>query len=231
MKVLFKVKPESEQYRRFVGEIEVLCRLNGTEGVLSLLDFDLPAPTAEIPRPWFVMPVAIGITDALSAEQAGPERVIEAIAEVAGTLARLHACDVAHRDIKPENLYYYNGSWAVGDFGLAEFPGQPLLTGNERWLGPLHFLAPEMLAHPANAAGAPADVYSLAKTLWVLATGQRWPPPGELRVEVPQLALSSYADHDRIRLLVGLLERMTRHDPVGRPTMAKVHEELRAWLE
>ena len=36
-----------------------------------------------------------------------------ALAEIAETLARLHALDVAHRDIKPSNLYRYHDAWVI----------------------------------------------------------------------------------------------------------------------
>jgi hypothetical protein len=44
---------------------------------------------------------------------------------------------------------------------------------------------------------APADVWSLAKTLWVLACDQRWPPPGPHRRDEPATRLDAYVQHAR----------------------------------
>ena len=80
-------------------------------------------------------------------------------------------------------MFLLDEKWILGDFGLATFPDKPALTQEGRKLGPLHYLAPEMLNEPTTALGGPADVYSLGKTLWVAATGQRYPLPGEHRLE------------------------------------------------
>jgi serine/threonine protein kinase len=110
------------------------------------------------------------------------------VREYALTLAGLAAKGIGHRDLKPENLFRHEGRWVIGDFGLATYPGKEPITVGERRLGPLYFIAPEMLREPDVADAGPADVYSLAKTLWALASGQRYPPEGQIRVDV--------ADHD-----------------------------------
>jgi serine/threonine protein kinase len=86
--------------------------------------------------------------------------------------------NVSHRDVKPGNLYSFEGRWTIGDFGLVSYPNKEALTAEGKTLGPQHFLAPEMISNPRHADGTKADVYSPAKTLWVLATGQNYPPPG-----------------------------------------------------
>jgi hypothetical protein len=97
-------------------------------------------------------------------------------------------------------------------------------------LGPLYFMPPEMISNPKEAQGAPADVYMLAKTLWVLATGQTYPPPGEQRTDIPQATMAHYIQHSRIGVLDRLIENATRHDPERRPNMPDFARELRTWL-
>jgi serine/threonine protein kinase len=175
------------------------------------------------------MPIAVPISKAL-----GPnptlESVVAAIADVADTLARLATQSISHRDIKPGNLYSYDGSWAVGDFGLVDFPDKAQLTTDSRQLGPLYFHAPEMLEDPINAAGGPADVYSLTKTLFVLASGQKYPPPGQQHIDSSGETIGTWVRHPKVMLLDRLSERATIRNPSKRPTMDEMSQELRAWL-
>lgn len=76
----------------------------------------------------------------------------------------------------------------------------------------------------------PADVFSLAKTLWTLATGQEYPLPGEYRLEESAYQLASFVASERTSPLDRLIERCTRIDPARRPVMADVAAELDAWL-
>lgn len=229
LKVLKNKNPLSEPFKRFKAEIEILRHLGEKPGLLPMKDVSLPdQPTARNPA-WLAMPIATSIRHALG-DHPALEIVVEAVADIATTLASLASEGISHRDIKPDNLYKYGGQWAIGDFGLVSYPDKEALTEEGRKLGPLHYLAPEMLANPATAAGGPADVYSLAKTLWVLATGQNYPPPGQQRMEISTLTLSAYVNHGRIPLLDRLIENATAHDPEARPSMGEVAEELRSWL-
>ncbi len=101
---------------------------------------------------------------------------VDIATQVGQGLSKAHAAGIVHRDIKPANLYMWDKGPAISDFGLVDIPEGLDLTLNGRPLGPALFLPYEMLTDPANADPGPADVYSLAKTLWVLCTDQRWPP-------------------------------------------------------
>lgn len=105
--------------------------------------------------------------------------VVSAIRTIATTLAALQEThNIGHRDIKPGNLYHDGGNWLVGDFGLIALPDVDELTRSGKPLGPAHYTAYEMIRSPREADAHPADVYSLGKTLWVLATNQSFPPEG-----------------------------------------------------
>lgn len=172
LKVLKSSKVGKEPYRRFVREIEFLRSKEGLQGILPLLDANLPARPTKADPAWLAMPIAVPIEEALEGQPL--EQVVEAVSQIAGTLASLHAEGIAHRDIKPGNLYEWQGSWVVGDFGLVAIPDVEELTRNGRPVGPAHFMPYQMIANPADADPMPADVYSLSKTLWVLATGQHF---------------------------------------------------------
>ena len=219
---------DKKRYLRFRDEIAVLAKLNKQAGILPLLGWSIPdAPSTDDPA-WLVTGRATLIRKALGVDSSLHE-IVEAIADLAEVLALLHEQGISHRDIKPDNLFDYQGNWALGDFGLVDYPGKEAITGDEK-LGPLYYMAPEMLENAAEADGRRADVYSLGKTLWVLASGQNFPPPGELRTDVPQLTLAAQINFPRTFQLDRLLARMTKHDPEARPQMGEVATELRAWL-
>jgi len=159
------------------------------------------------------------------------EEVIAAVREIAGTLARLvteHG--IGHRDIKPQNLYEKDGAWLVGDFGLVAAPDLDELTRTGRPLGPAHFTAYEMIRDPVNADPHPADVYSLGKTIWVLATEQRFPPDGHQPAGTRELSVADMRPHAHTSALDRLIDRMTMLHPEARPPVDQVAADLDAWL-
>lgn len=219
----------SERYQRFQAEVRVHQETAGNAGVLPMLDHELPANPSKHSPAWLSMPLAVRVEKAL-----GPnprlERVVGAIVEVAETLASLQQRGVAHRDIKPTNLLAWKGRWVLGDLGLATFPGKAALTRTGHQLGPLHFMAPEMFIDAKGADPYKADAFSLAQTMFVLATGQRYPPRGGVRLAEPHASLSAWINVPRMGSLDALLELATALAPGARPTHSEFAAELRAWL-
>jgi serine/threonine protein kinase len=229
VKILYTRNPQAEPYKRFRDEIAFLRTIGDFPGVLPILDASLPEQPSRRSPAWLAMPLATPITEALG-DSPDIRTVVEAIAEIAETLATLAQKGVSHRDIKPGNLYSLNEKWMIGDFGLVEYPDKEPLTAEGKTLGPLYFMPPEMISNPKDAHGAPADVYMLAKTLWVLATGQTYPPQGEQRTDIPQATIAHYIQHSWIGVLDRLISNATRHDPERRPNMPDFARELRTWL-
>ena len=212
---------------RFRNEIRFLTERKNYPGVLPMLDHALP-DNPDQPS-WYVMPVATPLRKALgqAPDLAG---VVDAIARIAHTLANLAADGIeGHRDIKPDNLFQLVGHPVIGDFGLVKYPEQHTGTRQGQSLGPGDFMAPEMRRNADTASAQPADVYSLAKTLWALAANRRYPPEGELRSDRAALRLSAHVDDRRAIQLDLLIERCTSHEPTERPTMQELAEELTAW--
>jgi serine/threonine protein kinase len=230
LKCLKSSKILTEPYLRFVQEIAVLRDLGDFDGVLPVIASYLPDAPSKSDRPWLAMPIANPMADSLEAVPLST--VVEAMLAVADTLARLQEQhDIAHRDIKPGNLFELDGRWLVGDFGLAHDPKRSDLTESDRPLGPRHFSPYELLINPAVADPHPADVYSLGKTLWVLATGERFPPEGPQAVSNQGFRIADSRSDPRTLALDGLVERMTRMNAMARPTKREVANELAAWLE
>jgi len=226
---LLDARKGSGRYRlaRFKDEIRFLTEHPGHRGVLPLVDSHLPADPAGVS--WYVMPKAIPIREALGTDPK-PEVVIDAVASIAETLAALAAKDIGHRDIKPDNLFKLGEEWVIGDFGLVTYPDKNPLTEHGRKLGPVEFMAPEMRADADHAQAEAADVWALAKTLWVLLLGQTYPLPGPHRPTDPAYALRALISHSRAGELDLLLERATAIDPAAREPMAAFARELRACL-
>jgi serine/threonine protein kinase len=228
LKVLNVTKIEHESYKRFVREIDFLRQHQGMPGLLPLLDSHLPDQPSKADRPWLAMPVATPLARSLAGRPL-PD-VVKAVAAIAETLARLQAeFDIAHRDIKPGNLYELDGSWLIGDFGLIALPDAETLTRDGRQVGPAHYTAYEMILRSTTAQPHPADVYSLGKTLWVLATGQAWPPEGHQPAGTRGFEIGDFRPHPQSGALDQEVDLMTRLHPEERPSKAQVAHDLAAW--
>lgn len=87
---------------------------------------------------------------------------------LAEALRHLHDHGLAHRDVKPANVIFVAGRAKLADIGLVATRGQRTFVGTEG------FVPPE------GPGSAQADVYSLGKVLYEIATGKD-------RMEFPEL--------------------------------------------
>jgi hypothetical protein len=87
-----------------------------------------------------------------------------------------------------------------------------------------------MLIDADDADGKPADVYSLGKLIWRLASGQRYPLPGSHDRAISAMTIGAYVSRIDTATLDALLEGMTQIDPRARPAMAEVVASLEVWL-
>lgn len=225
------LKIQKSYVERFREEIKLYRRLGDRPGILPLIDWHLPDRADRSAGPaWIAMEIGTPITAYLGAAPSLVD-VVEAIKSYAKTLTTLAAERIHHRDIKPGNLYWAKNEYVLGDFGIADFPDKAGLTVEGKKVGPANYLAPEMIEYSGDTESGPADVYSLAKTLWAIAAGRTYPPPGELRRDRPELQLRMHVEDRRAFMLEALLERATAHNPSMRPTMRGFAEELRWWGE
>lgn len=225
LKVLKQLRrPNSDAGPRFEREITTLQQIIDVQGVLPLIDHDPNFKSSD--RPWFVMPIATLLSERLG-DNSSLVQLCNAIAAIAGTLSVLHERGYSHRDIKPSNLYWYDDRWCIGDFGLVSKLDRSELTRESKKLGPAYYIAPEMLNDPVSADGQTADIYSLGKTLWVLATGQTYPYPGEHSPKHRQSSVASYVSEGPVEVVDELLARMTRLSPGDRPAASWVASELK----
>lgn len=85
---------------------------------------------------------------------------IEVGISLADALDYLHNTGLSHRDVKPANVIFVNGKAKLADIGLVASTGQNTFVGTEG------FVPPE------GPGSSHADVYSLGKVLYELATGK-----------------------------------------------------------
>ena len=224
----------SEQRRkRFYDEAVNMYRMNGTPGILPVWDMDDIHP--QEPH-WYAMPHAQLLSHALG-DDATLRDVVEAVAFLADVLARLADQGTYHRDIKPANIFWYGGSAVLADFGIAAWGddaahrASPTLKSEK--LGPANFIAPEMRYNRPENRGKHADVYSLAKTLFVLALPSRspYPPDGTHRADRDEFSLWETHGGSSLPPLRHVLEAATEFDQRHRLSMAEFRDELYAWLD
>jgi serine/threonine protein kinase len=220
---------KDKRYLRFCDEITAHELIGDHQGVLPIYEHHLPDKSGINGPAWFSMPEATPIRDALGGEY-DLTMVVQAVAEIAETLVWLAERGIYHRDIKPGNLFQYKGHWVLGDFGLAYFSDKQAHTSTGEQLGPRNYLPFELIADAKNADPAPADVFMLAKTLYVLATRQQWPPQGQQHVGIRNETIETWIVHPRVRLLDYLSERSTATNPKERPPMKEFASELKDWL-
>ena len=176
---------------------------------------------------WYTMPIATPVMRPISDKNI--EEIIKGVIQLAETLGVLHDKRIYHRDIKPSNIYYYEGRFSFGDFGLVDFPDNPDLTQSDRGLGAVFTIAPEMKRNPKQADASKADVYSLAKTMWMFLSNDEKGFDcvyNYLDASHSLRNISCYKDVHLVEL-EQLLKDSTENDPNLRPNIHEFEERLR----
>lgn len=219
----------AEKQQRFDDEISIMqkCAIEKVVGVLPIIAFDTG-------HYWYTMPIATRMFDSLPQkdEDTFVPNIISRIIQLAETLEVLHNKGISHRDIKPDNLYVYNDRACFGDFGLVDFPDKTNnLTKSDKGLGAIFTIAPEMKRNPQDADGKKADVYSLAKTLWMLLTLDKKGFDGQYQYTEETIRLHGYTHLAQVYLveIEKLLKRATENDCNKRPTISEFKHSLVQW--
>ncbi len=210
---------------RFEDEINIMSKYcNTIDGILPIHDFS-------IENCWYTMPIAETIKTHIELNDNIGD-LIDGIIELCDTLIELHSMNIAHRDIKPDNIYYYKNRYYFGDFGLVDIPDNPKdLTKNTDRIGARFTIAPEMLRFPKTADGKKADVYSLAKTLWIILTGKEHGFEGQYNILDDNISLNSTDKLKEVHLVEihELLLEATKNSPQERPSILEFKNKLIEW--
>lgn len=225
------VKRNRKKRIRFKIETEMVVGIQDEiKGVIPIFSYGLPDEKTK--KYWYAMPIAIPLEDKLK-EVKSLEDKVNCVLELARTLEALHKKDIVHRDIKPKNIYFYNGKYCLGDFCLVDYPEKRDLTSLQEAVGPKATMAPEMRYNAKNADGKKADVYSLAKTLWIVLTGVDHGFEGRYEEDDAIIGLRNDKRYKKEHLveLEELLKQATEYDPSLRPSMETFVTTLEKWLE
>lgn len=237
--IKFLEEKSHDKISRFKDEIEAMrtCTSNGIEGVMPIIDFNLE-------ECWYVMPIAKSLSDEIKdwkkkIKEAVPlgihgddivECAVETFYNFAITLSEIHKLGYIHRDIKPKNLYRLDGKFLIGDFGIVDIPDGDHRTKKGDKLGAWNTIAPEVLRDASKATPA-ADVYSLAKTLWMYIATDEDGFDGRYDVEYRSISLHDIQQY-RGKYLVeidDLLHDATQEEPGKRPSMEEFVNKLESW--
>lgn len=185
--IVLNDKKDIKKIKRFIDEIAIVEKYQGNiKGIVPIVYNYIPEVLKNTlsnlkkidddtlnglkgTEVWYVMKLATPIKEKIESEQ-NVELIIDCMISLSQTLSELHKNNIVHRDIKPSNLYFYNGDWAFGDFGLVEYPEFKGETDKGERIGNYATIAPEMRHINISEDAKPADVWSMAKTLWMLLT-------------------------------------------------------------
>lgn len=234
-----KVKITKKQLSRFNDEITVVTKnLKNNCGILPINDFYIQSyPIKQNDFSWYTMPLATSIYDF---DFKDTKQIIEAFLELSIELKTFHDQGITHRDIKPENLYFYNKRFVFSDFGLTDFPQKTTKTDIKEHIGPWQTIAPEMERDVENADFKAADIYSFAKTFWMIITDNKDCFEGQYSFTTDYMDLSKYLatrneyyDGKKIYLapLHELLYYCTSNKPSERFSIDKVISYFSMWLD
>jgi len=219
IKTCLAAEPEVRQ--RFVREAELAARLVHPN-IVTVHDFgadgEVPYLVQELlPGEDLAHRLGRGDGDELSlAEQ------LRLLLDVAAGLATAHAAGVVHRDVKPGNLRLLpDGRVKILDFGIArEMGASSVLTGDDRAIGTLAYMAPEQAR--GEQPDARADVHGWGAVAYELLSGRRaflGDSPAALIFQVLESApppLARVAPHCPPGL-AALVDRCLDRDPSRRP--------------
>jgi eukaryotic-like serine/threonine-protein kinase len=163
------IESRGEARRRVLREARAAARLNHP-GIVTLYEMGEEDGNALL-----VTELVEGDTLAkLSHEGALSDREIGEIgADLCEALDHAHARGVVHRDVKPQNVLVDDDGdprAKLMDFGIARLADAVALTTPGDVVGTLAYMSPEQA--DGEAAGPPADVYSLALVLYECWSGE-----------------------------------------------------------
>lgn len=217
---------QQKAYERFKNEVYVLEKNNDLEGLIPLEEKYLPELIKQNDIPYYIMPIAEKSEDILI--QQSIESKVNAILEIAEILENLHKRKISHRDIKPANILYYESKFMLADFGLVDYPDKKDLSKTNENIGAKWTIAPEMRRESSTADGFKADVYSLAKTLWIFLTNNFKGFDGQYTTD-SVIELRKYNSSSFTSTIDTLLFKCTDNDPKKRPNITQFIESLKEW--
>jgi len=153
----------------------------------------------------------------------GVDEAVDLVGQACDALQHVHdelSETILHRDLKPDNLMLERGNHVrLVDFGIAK----ELEIGHEMstiQAGHPSYAAPEQVLKGQRALSRASDIYSLAKTLSTMITGEI-PDQGQVASLLPEVMQQPHAAE-----VLEVLKRATDEDPAKRPQRAAEFKRL-----
>lgn len=219
-------KDASERFKQEINIHKAAYKVS-SNNVIPIIDSSSESPM------WYTMPIATPVFNYIKNNNLSVYDIIEKMIKLCIGLENIHGKGIFHRDIKPDNILYYKNEFCLSDFGLGRVGKNGLnLTKENKPLGPIFTIAPEMKRTPVSSAGDKADVYSFAKTLWMLITGDNKGFDGKYDYKDNSYGLRYQKRTERLHLveLEKLLHDATNNIPELRPSMGDLSERLSEYL-
>lgn len=238
-KVLKNIR-DTKAYSRFKDEVKILSDINYI-GVIKVLDSYLPEKYTSKNEACYVMPLGIPLKNHITNIQL--DDTFNIIMKIIDTIEYLHDKDITHRDLKIENILIVDGEPKISDFGLANFPKQVRVSRLNEKIGPAFTIAPEMKRISSTAEYKKADIYSLAKTIWVILTKQwlsfdgqynnysKISLPNYINLIINKTHLGGQTHYFSIVILEKLLRQATHNDAEERPNIKEFKESFKLWMD
>lgn len=221
-----------EAYKRFFDEVTFMEQFGAIKGVMPIIDKYIPEYSRRNDNPhlpfYYVMPLAESAE--VRIKQATVDEKIIIIKEILAMLTSLHAQGIAHRDIKPANILYFKGNYVLSDFGLVFFQKKTAKTPVGAKLGAKWTISPQMERDAVHADKFKADVYSMAKTIWMILTGDVKSFEGQY-IPNSLVSLRHYKIGDKyLYPLEKLLTQCTDHNETVRPDASGLERGFSDWV-
>lgn len=229
----FKYGRYGQAYGRFVDEVKFMEQYYHIQGVMPVIDKYLPTKNQKVGDKslpsYYVMPLADPISSKIHSMSLNDKIVV--IQSLLRMLVNLHRNKIAHRDIKPSNILYYQGNYVLSDFGLVYFLKKTVKTPKGTKLGARWTISPQMERDSQSADMYKADVYSMAKTIWMILTGD------ELSFEGQYFGNSIIGLSQKMKCdmylypLDKLLTDCTDNNEASRPTAKELELRFNEWIQ
>lgn len=221
-----------EPYARFYDEVAFMESFGSIPGVLPVVAKYIPEGRTQFDVTkapyYYVMPLATSLGRDIYQESI--EKKIAIIKSLLEMLVNLHDRGITHRDIKPANILLYNGQYVLSDFGLVFFQGKSMKTPpGISSLGAKWTRSPQMERDAYSADKFKADVYSMAKTIWMIFSGDFTSFEGQYNPASSFLSMAKHLPRKYVTPLDDLLVRCTDHLEEGRPTAREMLDSFNEW--
>jgi serine/threonine protein kinase len=221
-----------EQRGRIDAEMRLLASLHHP-GLVAIYDAGVLENGETEGTPYLVMELVNGpsLSERLDSGPLGDADTARLGADLAGSLAHIHAAGIVHRDVKPANILLGAPTAAgtrhavkLADFGIARMVDTTRLTVDGLTIGTPNYLSPEQAV--GGEVGPPTDVYALGLVLIQCLTGSLAYPGVGIEAAVARLHREPEIPQQFGPGWARMLTRMTARDADERPTAAEVAMRL-----